>query len=87
MIGDLVDSTTLIIIGACVTVGLFVAICLLGIAALASALVAAARRLVRRWSIRGAGGPNSAPHATTSAHTGAQSPTRSAAPTTPEAPR
>lgn len=76
MIADLVDSTTVVIIGACVTVGLLVSCGLLGIAALVSVVVAAARRLVRRWSVRRAGGPNSAPHAATRAPAGTQSPAR-----------
>ncbi|MEV0526011.1 hypothetical protein AB0I66_21480 [Streptomyces sp. NPDC050439] len=88
MIVDLTDSITLIIIGACVTVGLIVSCGLLGIAALASAVVTATRRLVRHWSARSASAPNSAPHAATHGHTGTQSPARTTtAPTTPEAPR
>lgn len=82
MIGDLVDSTTLIIIGACVTVGLLVSCCLLGVAALISAVVAAARRLIGRRTAQASASPDATPHAATGAHTGTQSPIR---PRPPEA--
>lgn len=73
MIDTFVDSTTLIIIGACVAVGLLASLSVLGLAALVSAGVAAGRRLVGHRDAQTRGGSDSASRAATGAHAGTQS--------------